>query len=114
MALLLSAVLLAVFLSSCQEIDPRTIYNQAQKKTNALSSGEQQIHLAFVIEPDGENTRYSWDMTARFVTSEKESQLEVQSKNSFPNKEFSSRCMQMEPFMWTMTEPSTRHPWNIP
>lgn len=93
MALLLSAMLLAVFLSSCQEIDPRTIYNQAQKKTNALSSGEQQIHLAFVIEPDGENTRYSWDMTARFVTSEKESQLEVQSKNSFPNKEFSSRSV---------------------
>lgn len=91
--LLLSAAFLAVFLSSCQEIDPRTVYNQAQKKTNALSSGEQQIHLAFVIEPEGENTCYSWDMTARFFTLEKESQLEVQSKNSFPDKEFYSRSV---------------------
>ncbi len=79
-----------LLLTSCQEVDPRAVYTQAQKKTAALSQGEQKIDLSFVLDPEGEAITYQWEMTARFVQKEKGIELEVQSDNHFPKRDFTS------------------------
>lgn len=86
-------LLLFCLLTGCQEIDPRTIYTQAQKKTSALSSGERTIQLELVIDPEGSAKTYSWDMTARFLREEKQTKLAIESENTFPERSFSSQSL---------------------
>ena len=87
---LLLAFLLAVLTAGCQEIDPRTIYTQAQKKTTALTSGQQTLALTFTIDPEGENKVYTWEMDVAFVQNEENPGLDVRSMTTFPEKTFTS------------------------
>ena len=86
-------LLLFCSLVGCQEIDPRTIYTQAQKKTSALSGGERTIQLELVLDPEGSAKTYSWNMTARFLREEKQIKLAIESENTFPEKSFSSQSV---------------------
>lgn len=87
---LLLCVLLALLLSGCQQVDPRAVYTQAQKKTAALSGSEEQIALTLVLDAEGQSGRYTWDMTAKFVQDDKSPQMEIRSENTFPDRSFYS------------------------
>ena len=87
---LLLCVLLTMLLGGCQQVDPRSVYTQAQKKTAALSGSEEHIQLTLVLDPEGQSSQYTWDITAKFVQDDKSPQMEIRSENTFPDRSFYS------------------------
>lgn len=85
--------LLAVILSGCQNVDPRSVYTQAQKKMASLTQREETTTLELVIDPEGDQIEYFWNLTARFVQNENNPQLEINSNAIFPKMELNSRTV---------------------
>ena len=83
---LLLCVLLTMLLGGCQQVDPRAVYTQAQKKTAALSGSEEHTQLTLVLDPEGQSSQYTWDITARFVQDDKSPQMVISSENTFPDR----------------------------
>lgn len=85
--------LLAALLSSCQDIDPRSVYTQAQKKMASLAQREETTTLKLIVDTEGEAEEYSWDLTARFIQNKNAPQMEIDSTAVFPKKELHSRTV---------------------
>ena len=85
--------LLAVILSGCQNIDPRSVYTQAQKKMASLPQREETTTLELVVDPEGDETEYFWNLTARFVQNENNPQMEIDAEAVFPKMELNSRTV---------------------
>ncbi len=85
--------LLAALLSGCQDIDPRSVYTQAQKKMASLTQKEETTTLELTVDTEGVKTEYSWDLTARFIQNKNNPQIEINSIAVFPKKELKSRTV---------------------
>lgn len=85
--------LLTMILSGCQNIDPRSVYTQAQKKMASLTQREETTTLELVIDPEGDKTEYFWNLTARFIQNKNNPQLEIDSQSVFPKEELRSKTI---------------------
>lgn len=59
----------------------------------SLSQKEEAVTLELMVDPEGEDLEYSWDLTARFIQKKNDPQIEIDAAAHFPKKDLNSKTI---------------------